>query len=263
MPKWAEALGAKCSACPLGLQSTEPVPAEGTRPSRFTIIGDYPGKSEEIMGRPYVGAAGAMVNDALDSFDIGRDECYMTHAIKCRPHRKLSGAEQTLARACCRPLLQSELAADTKVIAMGPIAAAELTGKANMKDWRGWPLPGVAATKKEPGYPHLTVWPMFHPNSLFKKPAEAPIWLQDFQRGLMFSDGLTPDWTWPREIIEVGSELTEFLHHVLANKPVIAVDTEGTGLDPMTAGVTVIGIAAWEDGKILASAAIEWPTEST
>lgn len=259
MPKWAEALGAKCSSCPLGLQTTDPIPSEGPRPSRLTVVMDFPGKSEETMGRPAVGIAGAMINDALSVFDVEREkDVYLTHAVKCRPHKKLTGAEWRLARECCRPLLQAELANDKKVVAQGPHAVAELVGKSNLNDWRGWPLPGE--TKR---YPHLTVWPMQHASSLFKRSADMPIWLTDFQRGLAFADGILPDFVWPREIIEVNSDLLVFLREILDEKLTIAVDTEGTGLDPHTAGITVIGMAAWKEGRVWASAAIDWPTAST
>lgn len=257
MPKWAKDLGANCDACPLGLQQSDAVPPEGRKPSRFTILCESPGKSEETMGRPLVGVSGAMLNDALDVFGVEREECYLTNTIKCRPHRKLTGAEWKLARQCCRPLLEKEMEGVEKVIAMGQHAIAETTGKTQVTAWRGWPLPGIGP------YEGKTVWPMQHPASLFRKPAELPIWLTDFARGLSFVDGTLPNFSWPREIIEVGDELLVFLNEVYHKKLTIAVDTEGTGLDPMTADITVIGLAAWENERVVASAAIDWPTESS
>lgn len=252
---WAEQLGAKCSECPLGQQQIVPTPPEPPtqgRKARLVIVGDCPSKADESVGRPFEGAAGAILNDALKQLAIPREECHITTAIKCRAHRKLTGKEWTQVRECCSPILEGELANEERVIAMGKHAAQMLAGIGQVDQWRGYPVDGVE------GYAHLSVFPMQHPASLFRNPAMLPVWATDLVRGIQHGEGTLPEWEWSEEILEEGPELLAFLRKVKAERIEHALDVETGGKDPFTSPLTVVGLATLET-----AASFAWPLQST
>lgn len=239
----------------MGGQHCDPTPAEpnqnGKKP-RLVIVAETPGRTEEALGRPLIGQTGAMVNDVLSEMGVKRSECFLTNTMKCRPHRKLTGAEWKKARECCRPLLEKELAGRERVVALGAHAITELAGKTGVAAWRGYPLPGVGP------YAHLSVFPMQHPAALFRKPSDLPGWLIDFSRAIQFSEGELEDWEWPKEIISDGPELVSFLKEVQGAKHEIAIDVETAGADPFTSRLTVLGLATAKT-----AASFEWPPSSS
>lgn len=248
-------LGARCDLCPLGQQTTDPVPAEapmGGKKPRLVIVAESPGKTEEALGRPLCGASGAILDDALANLEIPRSECHLTNTIKCRPHRKLTGKEWKLARECCKPLLRAELSGCTRVVAMGAHAVGELAGTDKVTAWRGHPVGGKG------DYAHLTVFPMQHPAFLFRSPAYVPVWVADFERAGAFSDGNLPEWKWPREIINDEAAALEFLNGLLANPEPIGLDVETAGVDPFTDALTAVAFAT-----ATVSVSLTWPCAST
>ena len=61
------------------------MPGEGQLSSKIILIGEAPGKNEDEQGKPFVGAAGRVLNQALEKADIKRDEVFITNVVKCRP----------------------------------------------------------------------------------------------------------------------------------------------------------------------------------
>jgi DNA polymerase len=74
-----------CKKCELYLSRTKPVVGEGNLNSKFVLIGEAPGKNEDIYGRPFVGRAGKVLNRALDEIKVDRINVYITNVVKCRP----------------------------------------------------------------------------------------------------------------------------------------------------------------------------------
>lgn len=62
-----------------------PVIGEGSHHARIMFIGEAPGKNEAATGRPFVGAAGKILNELLASADIQREDVYITNIVKDRP----------------------------------------------------------------------------------------------------------------------------------------------------------------------------------
>ena len=74
-----------CRACPLHESRTNPVPGEGDPEARIVIIGEAPGRMEDSSGRPFVGPAGRLLNEALARAGISRESVFITNVVKCRP----------------------------------------------------------------------------------------------------------------------------------------------------------------------------------
>jgi len=61
------------------------VPGVGGADARIMVVGEAPGKYEDLQGEPFVGAAGQLLNKLFGYVGINREEVYITNIIKCRP----------------------------------------------------------------------------------------------------------------------------------------------------------------------------------
>ncbi|MFH0912399.1 MAG: uracil-DNA glycosylase [Patescibacteria group bacterium] len=71
--------------CSLRAGCTQAVPGEGSPESEIVFIGEGPGRVEDDQGRPFVGPAGKLLNDLLNSIGLNREDVYITNVVKCRP----------------------------------------------------------------------------------------------------------------------------------------------------------------------------------
>jgi uracil-DNA glycosylase family protein len=127
---------AQCRACPLWETGTQTVFGEGSPNAEVMLVGEQPGDREDIEGRPFVGPAGQLLDEALAEAGIDRDTTYVTNAVKHfkwvgrgkrRIHQKPTWSE-TMA---CRPWLEAELAVvrPRVVVCLGAVAGQALLGK--------------------------------------------------------------------------------------------------------------------------------------
>jgi uracil-DNA glycosylase family protein len=150
---------ADCRACPLWKDATQTVFGEGPARAAIVLVGEQPGDREDKEGRPFVGPAGQVLDDALGDAGIDRKQVYLTNAVKHfkwtprgkrRIHQKPSAAET----AACRPWLDAELAVvkPDVLVALGATAAQALLGSGfRVTRERGVPVdsdlaPNVIAT---------------------------------------------------------------------------------------------------------------------
>ncbi len=124
-----------CRGCPLWRHATQAVFGEGPRDARVIMIGEQPGDREDLAGKPFVGPAGRLLNEALVAAGIDRAAVYVTNAVKHfkwepagkrRLHKKPNAREV----AACRPWLEAELDAlePAVCVALGATAAQALMG---------------------------------------------------------------------------------------------------------------------------------------
>jgi uracil-DNA glycosylase family 4 len=74
-----------CVKCPLHESRTLAVPGEGKVNARFMVIGEAPGKQEDLAGRPFVGNAGRYLDHVLEGTGLQRADFFITNIVKCRP----------------------------------------------------------------------------------------------------------------------------------------------------------------------------------
>ena len=74
-----------CHQCPLGDTRTNLVFGVGNPEARVLVIGEAPGRNEDLQGEPFVGAAGKDLNGYLEIAGLTRDEIYIANILKCRP----------------------------------------------------------------------------------------------------------------------------------------------------------------------------------
>jgi uracil-DNA glycosylase len=97
----------RCAKCPLSLTRTNAVPGDGPPDARVFMVGEGPGRNEDALGRPFVGAAGKQLDGLLKEAGLRREDVYITNVVKCRPpeNRRPTGAEAD----ACKPFLERQL----------------------------------------------------------------------------------------------------------------------------------------------------------
>jgi DNA polymerase len=116
----------KCTRCDLCLKRQNAVPGEGDPHSKIVIIGEGPGKNEDLQGRPFIGMSGKFLTKYLEKAGITREKVFITNAVKCRPPNNRKPKAEELDK--CRPFLSRQLAAikPTVILALGTSAASAL-----------------------------------------------------------------------------------------------------------------------------------------
>src|SRR5438094_4708447 len=71
-----------CRGCPLYANATQAVFREGAAHAEVMLVGEQPGDKEDLAGRPFVGPAGRLLDEALDEAGIDRSQTYVTNAVK-------------------------------------------------------------------------------------------------------------------------------------------------------------------------------------
>lgn len=74
-----------CVTCRLHATRTQAVPGYGPVEARIMAVGEAPGEKEDQQGRPFVGAAGKLLTELVESIGLTRRDLYITNTVKCRP----------------------------------------------------------------------------------------------------------------------------------------------------------------------------------
>lgn len=70
-----------CTRCPLYKNATEAVPGSGASRAAIMLVGEQPRDQEDRQGKPFVGPAGGVLDEALDGAGIARGDCFVTRAF--------------------------------------------------------------------------------------------------------------------------------------------------------------------------------------
>ena len=120
------AMVATCTRCPLYSTATNPVPGEGNPNAELVLVGEAPGATEDETGRPFVGAAGQLLNKILAAIQLQREDVFICNVLKHRPPgNRNPRPEEVIA---CSPYLvrQIELIRPKVIVALGTFAAQTL-----------------------------------------------------------------------------------------------------------------------------------------
>lgn len=116
--------------CPPGLG---PVPGSGDPRAALALVGEAPGEAEVRERRPFVGAAGRVLNAALEAVGLRRDAIWTTNVVKCRPVRKEARGRRNRPPTAAevrlwRPVLELELrlVSPRVIVCLGGVAARVL-----------------------------------------------------------------------------------------------------------------------------------------
>lgn len=131
-----------CVRCALGATRTKFVFGVGNPAARIVLVGEAPGRDEDVQGIPFVGRAGQLLDQLLAEIGLQRGDVYICNVLKCRPPNNRDPEPQEVET--CRPhlLTQLSLIRPELVVCLGRHAAAALLGtEAPMRELRGRVLP--------------------------------------------------------------------------------------------------------------------------
>ncbi len=159
----------QCTRCELYKCGTQTVFGEGPLDAKILFIGEQPGDQEDIAGRPFVGPAGQLFDQALEKAGIDRAETYVTNAVKHfkfiqRGKKRIHNSPDAGEITACRWWQEQEraLIRPPVTVALGGTAARSLFGKA-------------VTISKLRGEPHELAdgsecWVTVHPSFLLRMP---------------------------------------------------------------------------------------------
>src|SRR5690349_577685 len=161
-----------CEACHLYKRATQTVFGEGPKDATMVLVGEQPGDYEDVAGKPFVGPAGKIMDQALEEAGIDRSQVYVTNAVKHfkwepRGKRRIHQKPNSREMAACRPWLEAELriVMPNLVVAMGATAAQAVFG------------PGFRVTRERGKVLSSELAPRVlatvHPSSLLRQTDEA------------------------------------------------------------------------------------------
>ena len=170
-PTLAEAVYA-CEKCRLCQTRTNTVLGEGDLHAALMLVGEGPGRQEDATGRPFVGAAGQLLDKMLAAIGMTREQVYIANIVKCRPpENRVPEADE---RAACMDYLRAQVALvrPKVIVCLGSTPARALLGD-------------EMRITRDRGVWHLRkgVWFMatFHPAALLRdEDKKRPAWA-DFQ----------------------------------------------------------------------------------
>ena len=135
LPRLREA-AAGCKGCHLWERGTQTVFGEGAASSTVMLVGEQPGDQEDLAGRPFVGPAGRLLDEALEEAGIDRRAAYVTNVVKHfkwepRGKRRIHAKPSWTEMVACRPWLDAELAVVSPrvLVCLGATAAQSLLGR--------------------------------------------------------------------------------------------------------------------------------------
>jgi uracil-DNA glycosylase len=124
-----------CRGCDLYCNATQTVFGEGPAHALAMFVGEQPGDQEDRAGKPFVGPAGALLDQALEAAEIPRDEVYVTNAVKHfkfepRGTRRIHSKPSAREVKACRPWLEGEIKVvqPRMIVCLGATAAQSLMG---------------------------------------------------------------------------------------------------------------------------------------
>jgi DNA polymerase len=163
---------AECTACPLFAHATQTVFGAGPRDARIMLVGEQPGDQEDRAGKPFIGPAGRLLDEALVTVGIDRSRVYLTNVVKhfkwvARGKRRIHSKPNAREIQACRPWLDAEIKIlqPEVIVCLGATAAQALLGR----DFRVSRQRGTFVSS--PLAPHVIA--TVHPSSLLRAPDQA------------------------------------------------------------------------------------------
>lgn len=152
-----------CTLCSLHGSRTQTVFGVGNKNAELLVIGEAPGRDEDLQGEPFVGRAGQLLTAMLKAIDLNREDVYIANILKCRPPNNRDPEPSEISS--CNPYLrqQIELIQPKAIFAVGRVAAQALLNSTNsISSMRG----------RLHSYEGVPMIASYHPAYLLRKPTE-------------------------------------------------------------------------------------------
>ncbi|PJA86954.1 MAG: uracil-DNA glycosylase [Candidatus Moranbacteria bacterium CG_4_9_14_3_um_filter_42_9] len=167
----------ECSKCALRAGCTRVVPGEGSAEAEIMFIGEGPGKKEDELGRPFVGAAGKFLDEMLAIIKLKREQVYIANVVKCRPPGNRDPLPEEVAE--CWPWLVEQIKIiDPKlIVTLGRHSMERFLPNQKISE-----VHGKAMRREIPEIGKRVFYTLYHPAAALYNGSMREVLIKDFRR---------------------------------------------------------------------------------
>jgi uracil-DNA glycosylase len=149
---------AETNTCPLKNTASQAVYGDGSATAKIVFIGEAPGKKEDIVGKPFIGASGKFLDEMLASIQLKREDIYITNIVKYRPPENRDPTKEEILS--CEAWLHAELKLiqPKLIVTLGRYALKHFLPDATIGESHG-----QCIQKNIPGLGKTTFFALYHP----------------------------------------------------------------------------------------------------
>lgn len=212
----------KCTDCDLYKKAFSPcMDGVGPVPCDIMIVGEAPGKAEDLQKEPFVGKAGRMLNSILEEAGLARENVYLTNACRCRPPENRT-PERDEIKACREQLIREIQKVKPKVI----IPAGNAAFYSLLGQW------GIMKARGQDYYvDDWLIIPTFHPAYVLRNRSAKDTVVGDLQLAMRMISGRAVKVDPVYQIVTTALQAREAFH-TMQQHGVVSYDTETHGLSP-------------------------------
>lgn len=188
-----------CTACPLASGARQAVPGEGSGESGLFFLGEAPGYHEDVQGRPFVGAAGQLLDELLEGIGLDRTKVFITNVVRHRPPENRDPLPVEVAACDVHLKRQLEVLRPRVIVTLGRHAMYKFLPAESISRVHG--KPRVVAGQ--------TIFPMFHPAAALRQPGLKGTLIADFAALALFV-ATAPAIARPEEAQRPADQMTLF-----------------------------------------------------
>jgi uracil-DNA glycosylase len=167
----------KCMECPLGkTRNGKVVFGSGNPNAALMLIGEAPGKDEELQGKPFVGRSGKLLRKCLEEIKISENDSYITNIVKCRPpNNRVPTTKEALTCTKLLLLKQIQIIQPQIICTVGSYAFKYLMGKNVI--FKITKHHGTIFTTQ-----NIKIFPIYHPAFILRSQTKLPDLKKDLQK---------------------------------------------------------------------------------
>ena len=169
-----------CKKCDLWKTRTKPVIGEGSEDANIIFIGEAPGYNEDRQGLPFVGKAGGILDQSLDSIGMQRQDVYIANILKCRPPKNRNPLKSEVDLCTGYLNKQIELIQPEVIIPLGNFATSYIFEKFGLKYDKISNVHG-RIFQVNTIFGNIKIIPMYHPAVATYNPNTKDILIEDFK----------------------------------------------------------------------------------
>ncbi|EHR78644.1 DNA polymerase [Thermococcus litoralis DSM 5473] len=179
-----------CKKCPLGELRTNAVPGSGSYDAKIMFVEEAPGYWEDQKGLPFVGRAGKVLDELLESIGLRREEVYITNVVKCRPPNNRDPTEEEIK--ACSPYLdkQIDIIRPKVIVPLGRHSMAYILKKFGFEPEPISKMHGKVLEARTL-FGKIVIMPMYHPAVALYKPQLREELEKDFKKLKETLEGLS------------------------------------------------------------------------
>lgn len=169
-----------CKKCNLYKTRNKPVVGVGSFDAKILFIGEAPGYNEDLQGKPFVGKAGEILDDLLESIGLQRSEVYISNILKCRPPNNRNPLKSEI-ETCTKHLDEQIRIIQPKIIApLGNFSSLFIFEKFGLKHDKMSNIHGKVF-RTNTLFGSIRIIPLYHPAVATYNPNTKNILLDDFR----------------------------------------------------------------------------------